>query len=150
MKCIKCGKNTYESTTSETIELEKGVLVIRNIPCYKCEFCDEIHFTGDVVKQLGKMPLEFTIGTRDEDGNAKRTTFCFYRDVQNNSEDNNVVVYHDGMMAQLKRFKDDVKEVREGYECGMSFENFNDIQVDDTVECYEIEEVAAKLEEVQL
>ena len=60
------------------------------------------------------------------------------------------VVYHDGMMAQLKRFKDDVKEVREGYECGMSFENFNDIQVDDTVECYEIEEVAAKLEEVQL
>ncbi|MBR1945755.1 MAG: translation initiation factor IF-2 [Alphaproteobacteria bacterium] len=60
------------------------------------------------------------------------------------------VVYHDGMMAQLKRFKDDVKEVREGYECGMSFENFNDIQVDDTVECYEIEEVAAKLEDVQL
>ena len=60
------------------------------------------------------------------------------------------VVYHDGMMAQLKRFKDDVKEVREGYECGMSFENFNDIQVDDTVECYEIEEVAAKLEEVKL
>ena len=60
------------------------------------------------------------------------------------------VVYHDGMMAQLKRFKDDVKEVREGFECGMSFENFNDIQEDDTVECYEIEEVAAKLEEVQL
>ncbi len=60
------------------------------------------------------------------------------------------VVYHDGMMAQLKRFKDDVKEVKEGYECGMSFENFNDIQVDDTVECYEIEEVAAKLEEVKL
>ncbi len=60
------------------------------------------------------------------------------------------VVYHDGMMAALKRFKDDVKEVREGYECGMSFENFNDIQVDDTVECYEIEEVAAKLEEVKL
>lgn len=60
------------------------------------------------------------------------------------------VVYHDGMMAQLKRFKDDVKEVREGYECGMSFENFNDIQVDDTVECYEIEEIAAKLEEVKL
>ena len=54
------------------------------------------------------------------------------------------------MMAALKRFKDDVKEVREGYECGMSFENFNDIQVDDTVECYEIEEVAAKLEEVKL
>lgn len=52
MKCIKCGKNTFESTTTEAIELGNGVLVIRNIPCYKCEFCDEIHFTGDVVKKL--------------------------------------------------------------------------------------------------
>ena len=43
-----------------------------------------------------------------------------------------------------------VKEVREGYECGMSFENFNDIMVDDTVECYEIEEVAAKLEDIRV
>lgn len=60
------------------------------------------------------------------------------------------VVYHTGTLAQLKRFKDDVKEVREGYECGMSFENFNDIMVDDTVECYEIEEVAAKLEDIRV
>ena len=52
MKCIKCGNNTFESTTTEAIELGNGVLVIRNIPCYKCEFCDEIHFTGDVVKRL--------------------------------------------------------------------------------------------------
>ncbi len=60
------------------------------------------------------------------------------------------VVYHTGTLAQLKRFKDDVKEVREGYECGMSFENFNDIMVDDTVECYEIEEVAAKLDDIRV
>ena len=60
------------------------------------------------------------------------------------------VVYHTGVLAQLKRFKDDVKEVREGYECGMSFENFNDIMPDDTVECYEIEEVAAKLDEIRV
>ena len=52
MKCIKCGNNTYKSTTTEAIELENGVLVIRNIPCFKCDVCDEIHFTGDVVKQL--------------------------------------------------------------------------------------------------
>jgi YgiT-type zinc finger domain-containing protein len=58
MKCIKCGNNTYESTTSEAIELENGVLVIRNIPCYKCEFCDEIHFTGDVVQQLEKIIMQ--------------------------------------------------------------------------------------------
>ena len=52
MKCIRCGKDVYKSTTSEAIELENGVLVIRNIPCYKCEICDEIQFTGDVVKRL--------------------------------------------------------------------------------------------------
>lgn len=55
------------------------------------------------------------------------------------------VVIHDGSLGQLKRFKDDVKEVKEGYECGMSFENYNDIQVGDYIECYEIESIAAKL-----
>lgn len=55
------------------------------------------------------------------------------------------VVVHDGNLAQLKRFKEDVKEVKEGYECGMSFENYNDIQVGDYIECYEIETIAAKL-----
>ncbi len=55
------------------------------------------------------------------------------------------VVIHDGSLGQLKRYKDDVKEVKEGYECGMSFENYNDIQVGDFIECYEIESIAAKL-----
>lgn len=55
------------------------------------------------------------------------------------------VVIHDGAIGQLKRFKEDVKEVKEGYECGISFENYNDIQKGDFIECYEIEEIAAKL-----
>ena len=55
------------------------------------------------------------------------------------------VVIHEGMLAQLRRFKDDVHDVREGYECGMSFENYNDIEPHDIVECFEIEEVAATL-----
>jgi translation initiation factor IF-2 len=55
------------------------------------------------------------------------------------------VVIHEGSLSQLKRFKDDAKEVREGYECGMSFENYNDIQVGDIIECFEIEEVAGVL-----
>jgi len=55
------------------------------------------------------------------------------------------VVIHEGALSQLKRFKDDAKEVREGYECGMSFENYNDIQVGDVIECYEIEEIAVTL-----
>ena len=55
------------------------------------------------------------------------------------------VVIHTGSLGQLKRFKEDVREAREGYECGMSFENYHDIQKGDVIECFEIEEVAATL-----
>jgi translation initiation factor IF-2 len=51
------------------------------------------------------------------------------------------IVVHDGKIASLKRFKDDAKEVLAGYECGISIENFNDILVDDVIECYTMEEV---------
>ena len=52
MKCMKCGSSVFKSTTSEAIEMEFGLLVIRNIPCYKCEECDEIFYTGDVVQKI--------------------------------------------------------------------------------------------------
>ena len=52
MKCMKCGQAAYKSVTSEAIELGFGLLVVRNIPCYKCEECDEIFFTGDVVQKI--------------------------------------------------------------------------------------------------
>ncbi len=55
------------------------------------------------------------------------------------------VVIHDGEIGQLKRFKEDVREVKDGYECGISFANYNDIQVNDFIECYEIETIAATL-----
>ncbi len=55
------------------------------------------------------------------------------------------VVIHDGALKTLRRFKEEVKEVKEGYECGVAFENYSDIQVKDRVECYEIEEVAREL-----
>jgi translation initiation factor IF-2 len=55
------------------------------------------------------------------------------------------VVIHEGDLSQLKRFKDDVKEVREGYECGMGLANYHDIQVGDMIECFEMERVAATL-----
>ena len=53
------------------------------------------------------------------------------------------VVIHTGELSQLKRFKDDVREVARGYECGLSFAHFHDLQVGDMVECYEIEFVPA-------
>ncbi len=52
---------------------------------------------------------------------------------------------HEGELDSLKRFKDDVKEVRANFECGLSVRNFNDLQVDDKLEAYEIVEVARSL-----
>ena len=56
----------------------------------------------------------------------------------------NVVVY-EGKVGSLRRFKDDVREVAQGYECGMSIENFNDLKVGDILEAYVFDKVAAKL-----
>jgi len=55
------------------------------------------------------------------------------------------VVIHEGALKTLKRFKDEVREVREGFECGMAFENYENIQVGDVIECFELEEVARAL-----
>ena len=55
------------------------------------------------------------------------------------------VVIHEGALKTLKRFKDEVREVNQGYECGMAFENYQDIQAGDVIECFEIEEVARSL-----
>jgi translation initiation factor IF-2 len=52
---------------------------------------------------------------------------------------------YEGRMESLKRFKDDVREVKDGYECGISIESYNDVKVGDTIECFEIEEVARTL-----
>jgi translation initiation factor IF-2 len=55
------------------------------------------------------------------------------------------VVIHEGDLQSLKRFKDEVKEVKESYECGIVLENYNDIRENDVIECYEIESVARQL-----
>ena len=57
-----------------------------------------------------------------------------------------VEVYDGHDRARSRRFKDDVKEVREGLECGIGIENFNDLKVGDRIECYRTEEVARTLE----
>ena len=57
------------------------------------------------------------------------------------------VVIHDGELKTLKRFKDEVKEVKSGQECGMAFENYDDIRAGDMIEAYEVEEIARTVEE---
>ena len=67
---------------------------------------------------------------------------CSFRLLRDNT------VIHQGMLKTLRRFKDEVKEVREGTECGMGFENYNDIQEGDVMECFEVKEVARSLDSV--
>ena len=55
------------------------------------------------------------------------------------------VVIYTGELTSLQRFKDDVKEVSKGYDCGMQIKNYNDIQVDDVIEAFQEVEVKKKL-----
>ena len=56
------------------------------------------------------------------------------------------VVIHEGTLKTLKRFKDEVKEVKAGFECGMAFENYEDIRAGDMIECFEIQQIARTVE----
>ena len=55
------------------------------------------------------------------------------------------VVIHEGTLSSLRRFKDEVREVREGFECGMAFENYQDLKESDVIECFDVEEIARTL-----
>jgi translation initiation factor IF-2 len=91
------------------------------------------------VRETFKVPKVGTIaGCHVLDGTiARNNTVRLLRD--------GVEVYN-GTLASLKRFKDDVREVAAGYECGMSLENFNDVKVGDIIEAYKVVEIKRKLE----
>src|SRR6202030_1109900 len=55
------------------------------------------------------------------------------------------VVVHEGKLSTLKRFKDEVKEVQAGQECGMAFENYQDMRIGDVIECYTVQEIKRSL-----
>ncbi|CAB3770583.1 translation initiation factor IF-2 [Paraburkholderia humisilvae] len=95
--------------------------------------------TGMVeVRQVFKVPKVGTVaGCMVTDGVVKRSSSV--RVLRNN------VVIHTGELDSLKRFKDDVREVRQGFECGMSVKNFNDIVEGDQFEVFEVTEVARTL-----
>ena len=71
-------------------------------------------------------------GCRVEDGRVERGAHV--RLIRDN------VVVHEGKLSQLKRFKDDAKEVAAGQECGMAFENYQDMRPRDVIECYIVHE----------
>jgi translation initiation factor IF-2 len=86
------------------------------------------------VRQVFKVPrVGLVAGSYITDGSIRRTTARVLRD--------NVVVF-EGRIESLRRFKDDVSEVRQGFECGISIERFQDVKVGDVIEAYTTEEVA--------
>ena len=99
----------------------------------------EEHIIGHAeVKEIFRVPKVGAVaGCQVTDGHVDRNANVrLLRD--------NVVVF-DGKLASLRRFKEDVKEVQTGYECGIGLENFSDVKPADIFEVYEVEEVAAEL-----
>ncbi len=84
------------------------------------------------ISKIGKVA-----GCRVTDGSVERGQHV--RLIRDN------VVVHEGKLSTLKRFKDEVKEVAAGQECGMAFENYQDMRVGDVIECYRVEEIKRSL-----
>jgi translation initiation factor IF-2 len=100
---------------------------------------EEEVITGNIeIREVFKISKVGTIaGCYVTDGNIKRSNKI--RIVREG------IVIHEGEIAQLKRFKDDVQEVKNGYECGLSIKGFNNLEVGDTIEGFEIKESKRKL-----
>ena len=94
----------------------------------------EVVIGGGIIRETYKISNVGTIaGAYISSGKVTRN--CGIRIIRND------IVLHDGKLVSLKRFKDDVKAVTTGFECGLQIENFNDLAVDDVLEFYEMQEV---------
>jgi translation initiation factor IF-2 len=120
---IKTYSIIYELINDVTLALE-GMLTPERV---------EKYIGRAQVRETFSIPKVGTIaGTAVVDGKIERG--CNVRLLRDGK------IIYDGKLSTLKRFKDDVKEVKNGYECGMSLENFNDIKVEDLIEAYIMEE----------
>ena len=90
------------------------------------------------VRQVIHTPKVIVAGSYVQDG--KITSNCQIRIVRDG------IVIHEGKIASLRRFKDDVKEVTEGYECGIAIDNYRDVKEGDQLEAFKLQEEAAELE----
>ena len=90
------------------------------------------------VRQVIHTPKLIVAGCYVQDG--KITSSCRLRLIRDG------IVIHEGKIASLRRFKDDVKEVAQGFECGISLESYRDVKEGDQLESFELKEEAATLE----
>ena len=100
----------------------------------------EVRLGAAEVRQIFKVPkLGLVAGCVVTDGHITRSGNAQARLLRDN------VMVHEGRIGSLRRFKDDVSEVKSGLECGIGFERFNDIKVGDVIEAFTVEQVAATL-----
>src|SRR5690606_6037563 len=126
---IKTYSIIYELINDVTLALE-GMLTPERV---------EKYIGRAQVRETFAIPKVGTIaGTAVVDGKIERG--CNIRLLRDGK------IIYDGKLTTLKRFKDEVKEVKNGYECGMSLDNFNDIKVEDLIEAYVMEEKKRTLE----
>ena len=144
-KAVILGFNMRPSTTARRLAETRGIEIRTYSIIY--ELLDDVknalegllepikreHYIGRVeVRETFNLPkVGMIAGCLAVDGKIQRG--CQVRLLRDGK------IIYDGKLASLKRFKDDVKEVATGFECGMALENFNDIKVGDTIEAYQIE-----------
>ena len=123
----------YYSVIYDIIDEFRGVLTGMLAPTIK----EHAIGTSEVLEVFNVTKVGKIAGCRVEEGTMRRGA-----NVRLLRDD---VVIHEGKLSNLKRFKDDVDEVKPGMECGMSLEKYQDIQVGDRIETYEIEKIARTL-----
>ena len=119
-------------TAKEKRDLERATL--RPLANRRPELYDEDEYTSADYERMMDL-YQGSLASIDE-GEIVKAKVQSVRD--------NVVV-HEGKLSQLKRFKDDVREVTSGMECGMAFENYQDMRQGDVIECYRVETVQRSL-----
>jgi translation initiation factor IF-2 len=106
----------------------------------RCRWPIRFNFRDSAVSVHRRRGLGVTIaGCSVTDGKVTRASKC--RLLRDN------IVVHTGSVGSLRRFKDNVREVQSGYECGIGIERYNDLKPGDVIECYKLEEVKRSLAE---
>lgn len=142
---VRPSQNARKLAETEQIEIRNYSIIYQAIDEIKAAMegmlapaFEEVNTANIEVRDVFKITKIGTVaGSYVLDGTVKRShKIRVIRDF---------VVIHDGEISALKRFKDDVAEVKFGYECGMSIKGFNDLEVGDLLECYEMKEVKRTL-----
>ncbi len=142
---VRANKQAREQATRDGVEIRYYSIIYDVIDDIKAAMEGMLapgqreHFLGnaEILETFNISKIGRIAGCRVTDGKVRRgAKVRLLRDD---------VVIHEGALSTLKRFKDEVKEVDSGQECGMAFENYQDLQAGDTIECFEVEEVIRTL-----